>query len=221
MLIGTFPSVHLLLPMVSLGLLFVELQRYSCAPSNVDWIYKWMATFSTFDAMSRWLHFWESVYSFNNENFLVYFQVTGSATLTAQLIRSAMLYVMLISVEHTGAYSDVAGEQRNNADNNRQQSLMPAQPTVLLQLGDHSGALGDIFWPLPYYSLNVPQSLCYSICTISTVGIYGKTNTSICISYYNLRKGMCRQPRAHFQSANYFTVYRLILTKSFFFSKDR
>ncbi len=109
MLIGTFPSVHLLLPVVSLGLLFVEL------------------------------------YSFNNGNFIVYFQVTGSATLTAQLIRSAMLYVMLISVEHTGAYSDVAGEQRNNADNNRQQSLMPAQPTVLLQLGDHSGALGDIF----------------------------------------------------------------------------
>ncbi len=37
-------------------------QSYSCAPSNVDWIYQWMATFSTFDAMSRWLHFWESVH---------------------------------------------------------------------------------------------------------------------------------------------------------------
>ncbi len=33
------------------------------APSNVDWIYEWMATFSTFDAMSRWLHFWGRVYN--------------------------------------------------------------------------------------------------------------------------------------------------------------
>ncbi len=31
-------------------------QSYSCATLNVDWIYEWMATFSTFDAMSRWLH---------------------------------------------------------------------------------------------------------------------------------------------------------------------
>ncbi len=36
-------------------------QSYLCAPLNVDWIYEWMATFSTFHAMSRWLHFWESV----------------------------------------------------------------------------------------------------------------------------------------------------------------
>ena len=34
---------------------------FSCAPLNVGWTYKWMATFSTFGAMSRWLHFWESV----------------------------------------------------------------------------------------------------------------------------------------------------------------
>ncbi len=28
---------------------------------NVDWIYEWMATFSTFNPVVSWLHFWESV----------------------------------------------------------------------------------------------------------------------------------------------------------------
>ncbi len=41
--------------------LILKLQCF--APSNVDWIYEWMATFSTFDAMSRWLHFWGRVYN--------------------------------------------------------------------------------------------------------------------------------------------------------------
>ncbi len=58
-----------------------------------------------------------------------------------------MLCVTQISVERTGAYSGVVGEPRNNGDNNRQQSLMPAQPTVPHQLGDHSGALGSIYLP--------------------------------------------------------------------------
>ncbi len=49
------------LHMLSLSNLYHK-QSYSCAPPNVDWIYEWMATFSTFDAMSRWLHFWESVF---------------------------------------------------------------------------------------------------------------------------------------------------------------
>ena len=27
---------------------------------SVDWIYEWMATFSTFDVVASWLYFWES-----------------------------------------------------------------------------------------------------------------------------------------------------------------
>ena len=35
--------------------------------SNVNWIYEWTTTFSTFDPMVSWLHFWESVVNgFNN-----------------------------------------------------------------------------------------------------------------------------------------------------------
>ena len=34
---------------------------YPCVPLNVDWIYEWMATFSTFDPVISWLHVWESV----------------------------------------------------------------------------------------------------------------------------------------------------------------
>ena len=34
---------------------------YPCAPLNDGWIYEWMATFSTFDPVFSWLHFWESV----------------------------------------------------------------------------------------------------------------------------------------------------------------
>ncbi len=35
---------------------------YPCVPLNVDWIYEWMATCSTFDPEIIWLHFWESAW---------------------------------------------------------------------------------------------------------------------------------------------------------------